>query len=341
MMFVKRITLLLPICGAVLSGCGSGTGSELTTRAYSVTTLKPIPGGVVIGVKSVNDQGKVVGTVLNAPPAFNAPLPSQAVVWNGPDPTILPPLPGDDSAFAWSINNSGVIVGGSDKSANTGPVLTTRAVVWRNGVPSDLGSLPGATFAFAYAINSSGVIVGASGFKPVIWQNGTVTDLGVPAGFTTAEARDINDQGWILINAHRGDSTSQAFLWKNNQLTAVTSPNGFGTSGNKLSNSGVVAGVEFSGSTFIAFSWQNGNFSRLAGITPGGGEALAVDNNSTVVGHALTVPVLWNKGTPIDLRGAIGDPAAQDDLPVTGLNTMGQIIIEDQQGNRGLLLTPR
>jgi uncharacterized membrane protein len=337
---VKRFTLLLPICGAVLAGCGSGTGNEITTRSYNVTTLRGTPGTQVIGVTAINDQGKVVGTLLNGQPTFSGPqLPQIAVVWNGPDPTVLPPLPGDDSAFTWGINNSGVVVGGSYQSITNAAV--SRAVVWRNGVPSELSPLPGAGYSFAYAINSSGVIVGGSGLKPVVWQNGTVTDLGVPSGFTNAEAKDINDQGWILINAHRSDGTSQAFFWKSGQLTAITSSTGGDTMGHRLSNTGVIAGVEHSGSVFTAFSWQNGNMTRLAGITPGASEALAVDHDSTVVGHGLTVPVLWSHGLPIDLRGAIGDTTSQDDLLVTGLNGMGQLIVQDQQGNRGLLLTPR
>jgi hypothetical protein len=104
---------------------------------------------------------------------------------------LLPPLAGDDSADAYDMNESGIVVGQSAASDRT-----TRAVKWVAGVPS---ALPRQAVAYgtALSINAAGTIAGLLGpsdSATVVWTTGdsivTVTDTDPPVR--------INDAGQVL-----------------------------------------------------------------------------------------------------------------------------------------------
>lgn len=123
---------------------------------------------------------------------------TRAYVWNQGVNTLLQGLTSGDVCFAYSINDSGRVVGSSG----------SHAVVWDStgNIILDLG------IGAAYGINLSGLIVGTSGDHAVLWNpNGSIAaDLGA-----SAEAYDINDSGQIVGSAvYDQYGSREAVLWQ-------------------------------------------------------------------------------------------------------------------------------
>lgn len=125
-------------------------------------------------------------------------------------------LPGYSDSFAFSINNSGQIVGGMWVGRNP---YTGRAVLFDTtggGDNIDLGRLPLSSAAtMAYSINNRGQIVGwavgspgrAVLFDPTGAGNNIDLNLVIDPslGWELWQARSINDNGWIAgIGRHEG-----------------------------------------------------------------------------------------------------------------------------------------
>ena len=70
--------------------------------------------------------------------------------------TDLGTLPGGSASAAYSINNSGQVVGYSTTSGNN------HAFLYSGGTMNDLGTLPGGDGSSANSINNSGQVVGSS-----------------------------------------------------------------------------------------------------------------------------------------------------------------------------------
>lgn len=141
--------------------------------------------GSVTWVESLYDNGQWAGI-------------THAYVWNGGVSTLLQSLSAGDSCFAYSISDSGRVVGSSG----------SHAVVWNStgNIILDLG------VGAAYGINLSGQIVGVSGDHAVLWSpNGSIAaDLGA-----SAVAYDINDNGQIVGSAvYDQYGNKEAVLWQ-------------------------------------------------------------------------------------------------------------------------------
>lgn len=136
----------------------------------------------------VNDRGQVIGLYFDLD---GGPLTATALLWQGDQVTVLPPLdPQATGAFAASINNLGQIVG----HTNVGTRQT--ATLWRGSAVLDLNTLisddePEKGFVslkFATKITDSGLIV-ALGEDPRVQSNESYYLL-TPTG-TPAEARSV------------------------------------------------------------------------------------------------------------------------------------------------------
>ncbi|WP_195912195.1 DUF3466 family protein, partial [Candidatus Contendibacter odensensis] len=108
---------------------------------------------------------------------------------------------GGTYSWAYGINDSGQIVGGSDTTGNN----SRHAFLYDNGLMSDIGTL-GGTESFANDINNSGQIVGRSNIANrnhgFLYADGQMVDLNslfpTGSGWTLTEAKAINNAGQII-----------------------------------------------------------------------------------------------------------------------------------------------
>jgi probable HAF family extracellular repeat protein len=162
---------------------------------------------------AINERGQVAGysTIL----AGGTP---HAVRWDGTTATDLGTLGGAFS-YAFGINESGAIVGGSRPYANA--CCDDHATLWNpDGTMVDLGLLlVGSGDSVARGINDNSDAVGyarygLSNYQAVLWHQGTATALGTLAGEILSAAYDINNSGLIVGVSNVGGS-SRATLWQN------------------------------------------------------------------------------------------------------------------------------
>lgn len=135
----------------------------------------------------INNTGQIVGT-------FEGAATRAFVLTYGGTMIDLGTL-GGASAEARAVNDSGVIVGSSDRSDGF-----RHAFKYDRGEMTDLGAFPGSE-SHAWGINSHGVVVGDSGGKAVMFTDAKVIDLNslLPqgSGWLLSVARGINDAGQI------------------------------------------------------------------------------------------------------------------------------------------------
>src|SRR5258708_9219365 len=171
------------------------TATLATAQTYTVTDLGPG------GANAINS----LGDVLVQDPNLNS------FVWApGGSLLALPPLAGDSTAIAFSIDSRGMVVGGSESHTSSS------AVLWTNGVALDLGTL-GGTSSTATGINASGEVVGLNviptGAEAFLWTEATgMQGLGFLRGSTVSIAQAINRFGQGVGYAI-GVNVDDAFLW--------------------------------------------------------------------------------------------------------------------------------
>ena len=173
-------------------------------------------------VSALNNNGQAAGGAWVASAgAF------QGVRWDGVNIVDLPTLGGSGSA-AWSINDSGQVVGRS----NTTNDDAVHPVFWAaDGSVTDLGTLGGAVDDTAWSINNNGQIVGHSyladnvTYRPVLWNDSSSApvDLGTLAG--TSESigitSNINNLGQIVGYSNFDDADHSQYavtLWEGGEI---------------------------------------------------------------------------------------------------------------------------
>jgi probable HAF family extracellular repeat protein len=171
----------------------------------------PIGNGDPDGVAYwINDDGDAVGTSGTCS-AYNFNIlanlsPVHALLWHKGSVKNLGSLGGITGNTAFSINNSGEVVGVSDLTGDK----TFDAFLWKNDKMHDLHTLPGDVASVALGINDLGDVVGVSidptgNLRPVLWHDDKMTDLStvVPSGSALIPfiAEYINSRGEIVGSA--------------------------------------------------------------------------------------------------------------------------------------------
>lgn len=188
---------------------------------FNRVDLQPYPGGDAkarcASAMAANQSLQVAGWVQNS--LFG----QRGALWNNDAKhtlTLLEPLPGANSSFAWAINDLGQVVGDSGN----------RGVLWNNDAahtPIELPPLPnGDNYATARAINRLGHVLGSSstllpgsgsGNRQVIWRDGGVFELQSlldpvsGSGWTIVSASALNDLGQI-VGYGKHDGEERLFL---------------------------------------------------------------------------------------------------------------------------------
>ena len=133
---------------------------------------------------------------------------------------------GGTVSWAYGINNSGQIVGGSNLSDNTQYYAYLDSGGGSlNQATDSLGTL-GGNNSIAYGINNSGEVVGfadaSNGHGHVyLYSGGTMHDLGTFVGGTRSQAYAINDNGQIAGLAYISSSAYHAFLHNGTSVVSL------------------------------------------------------------------------------------------------------------------------
>src|SRR5215472_13141093 len=245
-----------------------------------IMTALPTLGGNNAQALGINNRGKAVGMAEQSTQDPNCIPPQvldiQAVIW-GPktgEIQILPPLPGDTSAWGIGINDAGQVVGvsGDCVSPNfNAPRATTpqHAVVWQNGTVTNIGTL-GGSYIFPWAINSRGQVTGQASppgdttLHSFLWRKGIMTDLGEIPGDFGSLAFGLNDAGQVVGGSCDQNLNCRAFLWKDGVMTDINSLVKPGSTplylffGNDINSRGEIA--------FYAFDQLNGDLHAAVAI---------------------------------------------------------------------------
>jgi probable HAF family extracellular repeat protein len=222
-----RTVWVAGLCAVLDFGCSAEASPELTDdlgsqrvhtapTSYTVQALTGLPPGSA--ARALNDRGQIVVNTTDGST-------SHAFLWEPGKVTDLGTLGGND-AYAWDINESGVIVGESQTAAGDQVPF-----VWQNGTMTALVELdredPRA--GAAYAVNEDGRVVGVLYGREVgekdtgfAWEAGTFTELALPsdASWTGSTAWDINDAGEIVGEVHGADG-SAPIRWADGGVTVL------------------------------------------------------------------------------------------------------------------------
>jgi uncharacterized membrane protein len=181
----------------------------------NVVNLGPLPQYSHSEALSINNSGLIVGYAYN-PNSVSYYADCRAVLFDstGQDDNIdLGTLPGYNFSVAFSVNNSGQIVGRVNNIDMSVENWNPRAILFDStgdGNNIDLGSLPDCNYSEAFCINNKGQIVGRAISET--WKeyavlfdstgsgnNINLNDLINPtSGWTLHLAWAINDNGWII-----------------------------------------------------------------------------------------------------------------------------------------------
>jgi uncharacterized membrane protein len=298
--------------------CAPGLASAQTT--YTLTQVGDNLGDT--NVTGINDEGDLALTVNNGP-AVNTYL------WHrGTETNIGGLAPSPQFVESGGLNDLVRIVG-STISPTSGNFC---AFLWQQGHMVELPSPDGSQVVFGIQINLLGQIAGIAydenfNGQAVIWTQGKPTVLPGLPGSDFAQPVGINIRGEMTGYANDANNTPNTVLWKQGTVTVLV-PNSMPTG---INDEGQVVGTTRT-TPSLPFVWQNGvttTLPPLPGLLPYGA-AQSINDLGQIVGTSSNFPVLWQKGTAINLNNQI---APTDPLQpyvhlqtATLINNLGQIV---------------
>jgi probable HAF family extracellular repeat protein len=297
--------------------------TSVLAQSYTAVDLGSLHGGSA-RIHDLNNAGQTVGASGHPHGAD-----THAFFWEqaGGIRDLGTPFGGDYSV-AFSINDSGVVVGSSNSQQGM------LAFQWTNGKGfKDLGALPGQNSSIAYDINGAGMIAGASGSHAVLWNGGAIQDLGTLGG-QTSEAHGINSAGQIVGVSDSAEG-QRAFLWSNGVMKNLGAlPGDSSSHADHINDQGMVVGASEGNEGTRAFIWSSE--SGIEPLTEAQGstysEAFGINNQGQIVGQfgsALGVRAfLWSKNSQmVDLNNIVtGLPPGVVLIGAFAINDKGQIV---------------
>ena len=228
------------VVGSSKTAWGGWTHPFLWTKKEGMIDLGTIvppeihTGGVASGI---NDHGQIVGhisTYTNQGPAF---------LWTSTGGMINLGTLGGNNTHAYSINNSGVVVGttGTGSGTNQSPSFEMHAFLWtESGGMRDIG------VGAAMDINNHGQVVGIDYGRAFLWTKDHgreyLGDLG--GGLTHyAMPKAINERGQVVGWSLTPSGYFHAFLWTSDGgIVDLGSLGNYGSSASDINNRGQIVG---------------------------------------------------------------------------------------------------
>jgi probable HAF family extracellular repeat protein len=206
---------------------------------------------------------------------------------------------GGASSTAYSISNSGVIVGYAQVPNGDTHAFSTTFSTASGGTVTDWNG--SASASQAYGVNSAGQIAGTSYVDGqahgTIWSAGGITDLGA-GSYATA----INNSG------EAAGGNGQAFVENKGVITELgTLAGGNWSSAYGINAEGTVAGYgNVAGGAFEAFVWSAGSGLTALGTLGGSSSyAIAINDLGQIVGHSTVADGYDNAF--VDSNGVLRD----------------------------------
>jgi probable HAF family extracellular repeat protein len=302
-------------------------------QSYSFMALDSLGGSASDEARGINSLGQVAGVSTDSNGV------KQAVVWNGSAVTLLG-NGGDGTvgAYAYAINNSGVVVGGPYYGGG-------EPLVWQGGVSSRLPTFDGTT-GYAYGINDAGVVTGASNsadgqsLLAVTWNAGSLAAPTVLTGLggTYSQGSAINNAGQVAGAAMDANGYMHAVVWNGTTPTVlgdIGDASGVGNVANAISTTGLTAGFTMD-SQFRshAVAWGlDGTPTALMELSDNNA-ALGINSSGQVVG-SYTKPddvtgdadffaMLWDAktGEGVDLNTFLSASLVNEGIVLTAANAI-------------------
>lgn len=359
---------------AVVMLCCAHVGT-VNAQQYSLTNLGTLTGtDPVVLPYELNAAGQATGATL-ALPSFRSFLWSQSTgmvdigsLSNGPD-----------FSWAYSINDSGQVVGVSQTEVEG----QSHAYLWSPNVPNgssgtmvDLGVLSaevGDDSSFAEGINNLGQATGGSRVEgqthAFLWtpsvangNTGSMVDLGRLGDAGSSTGRAVNATGTVVGDSYNDVDGEQAFVWipdapNGNTGTMSALPilplAAGGSYANNINDNGQIVGYgpQELLNARRAYLWSTPSSPQDLGVLPGDLTSSAVDINN--LGHVVGTSdaesssraFLWMEGVGmLDLNSLVNSTGNGWTLTQgISINDAGQILgigVDPNGNSRGFLLTP-
>ena len=209
---------------------------------YGIMIPLPLLGGSNGVANFINNHGVVAGLAETAVADPGCPNPQvlqfRPVIWDREGVHELPIASGDADGVAYSVNDSGQVVGGSGACStfNFGTLANLRpahALLWDTGTMTDLGNLGGTGHFMgnlALNINNKGQVVGQSdlpgdqAFHGFLWSaESGMKDIGTLPGDNLSVASNLNNEGVVVGGSLDADFNPRAFVWQNGVMSDLNS----------------------------------------------------------------------------------------------------------------------
>ncbi|HEV8273109.1 MAG TPA: hypothetical protein VGQ04_17470 [Chitinophagaceae bacterium] len=279
--------------GFGINNSGAMTGSARNADGKSVAFLlknnnlwlsseEVSPNGLPEIRFSINDPGDIAGHKI-------VPGGIIPVVWKNGQAYELDPLPGQQFAEVYDINNAGQMVGESLNGNYVSPTTMRATVFSLEGDPIDLGTLGGSK-ASAVGINEDGDIVGvadntAGQSHAFLYKDGVMKDLGTLGG-TASNANAINNNGEIVGRSLLANGAIRAFLYKEGVMYDLGTLGGVASVAFDINDKGEAVGfARVANGQAHAFLYKDGVMHDLGTLGGTDSRAYGINNRGDIIGQ--------------------------------------------------------
>ncbi len=281
---------------------------------YSVINLGGMGGSESTGYR-INDSGSVIGWA-------QTPTGTEQSFVTSKGGGVQNVSPSSSDAYAFGINNSGLIVGTSYQNGEA------HGWIWSGSGSTDMGA-----GTFGTGINDSGVVVGGNGHA-FVFANGGYQDLGTLAGGDWSAAYGVNEAGIVVGNGSTAWGGFRGFIWSAGsgmmQLGTLGGANSYATD---INENGEVVGHSATASGYEhAFMTTGGKLTDLGTLDGGSSYAYGINDSGGIVGYSWSdseenpCAFLFVNGVMLDLNALVGYGSGWELQQAYGINNAGQIV---------------